>query len=128
MKILLELPDAFAEHFAMDKFKDSLMRICADISEVQKRRKIGHQNLPFISGNYERELVDVLAPAFAKASVLQQEQASPAQVARLKRALYKACENWALSQTALSDIWEQGEPGAWLKMRDHCQKLREEAK
>lgn len=97
MKILLELPDAFAEHFAMYKFKDSLMRICADISEVQKRRKIGHQNLPFISGNYEREL-------------------------------YKACENWALSQTALSDIWEQGEPGAWLKMRDHCQKLREEAK
>lgn len=126
MKILLELPDAFAEHFAMDKFKDSLMRICADISEVQKRRKIGHQNLPFISGNYERELVDVLAPAFAKSSVLQPGTSN--KEAALKRALYKACENWALSQTALSDIWEQGEPGAWLKMRDRCQKLREEAK
>lgn len=70
MKLLLEIPDAFSEHFAMDKFKDSLMRICADISEVQKRRKIGHQNLPFISGNYERELVDVLAPAFARAVVV----------------------------------------------------------
>lgn len=126
MKILLELPDAFAEHFVMDKFKDSFMHICADISEVQKRRKIGHQNLPFISGNYERELVDVLAPAFAKASVLQ--PGTNNKEAALKRALYKACENWALAQTALSDIWEQGEPGAWMKMRDRCQKLREEAK
>ena len=42
--------------------------------------------------------------------------------------LYKACENWALAQTALSDIWEQGEPGAWMKMRDRCQKLREGVK
>lgn len=126
MKILLELPDAFAEHFAMDKFKDSFMRICADILEVNKRRKLTHQHLPFISGNYERELVDVLAPAFANAKVLQPGTSN--KEAALKRALYKACENWALTQTALSDIWEQGEPGAWMKMRDRCQKLREGVK
>lgn len=126
MKILLELPDAFAEHFAMDKFKDSFMRICADILEVQKRRNFWHQDLPFISGNYERELVDVLETAFANAKVLKNGTSN--KEAALKRALYKACENWALAQTALSDIWEQGEPGAWMKMREHCLKLREGVK
>lgn len=53
MKIIIELPDEFEEHFDFDRFQDSFMRICGDI-----RTKDG------LSGNYEYELADELKKAF----------------------------------------------------------------
>ena len=70
MKILLEIPDAFAEHFAMDKFKDSFMRICGDLGEIAKSHSRPGAASLGLSGRYEKELVDVLAPAFARAVVV----------------------------------------------------------
>ena len=69
MKLLLELPDEFAQHFAMDKFKDSFMRICGDLGEIAKSHSIPGAASLGLSGRYEKELVDVLAPAFARAVV-----------------------------------------------------------
>lgn len=66
MKLLIELPKEFEEHFAMDKFKDSFMRICGDIKEVV----LSHSKLGpslGLSGKYEKELVDGLANAFENA-------------------------------------------------------------
>lgn len=47
---------------------------------------------------------------------------------RLKRALYKACANWALSTLAWLDCIDQGEPRMWSKMRQKCLKKAEEYK
>lgn len=51
MKLIIELPDKFEEHF--DRFQDCLMRICGDI------RAKG-----ILSGNYEYELAEELKKAF----------------------------------------------------------------
>ena len=64
MKLVIELPEEFREHFNMDKFKDSLGRICTDLDEIQARRnKLFYNPLPFMSGNYEKELMDALEKA-----------------------------------------------------------------
>lgn len=57
MKLIIELPDEFEEHFDFDRFQDSFMRICGDI-----RINGG------LSGNYEYELADKLKRAFKVAS------------------------------------------------------------
>ena len=57
MKIMIDIPKEFEEHFNQDKFKDSITRITADvISQVYS-----------ISGDYEIELLDMLSEAFEKA-------------------------------------------------------------
>lgn len=62
MKLVIELPDTFKEHFNSDKFQDSFMRICGDI------RTKGN-----LSGNYEQELADELKKAFSKADELKEK-------------------------------------------------------
>lgn len=47
---------------------------------------------------------------------------------KLKRALYKACANWALSTLAWLDCIDQGEPRKWSEMRQKCLKKAEEYK
>lgn len=47
---------------------------------------------------------------------------------RLKRALYKACANWALSTLAWLDCIDQGEPRKWSEMIQKCLKKAEEFK
>lgn len=60
MKIMIDIPKEFEEHFNQDRFKDSIVRITADvISQVYS-----------ISGNYEIELLDMLSEAFEKAEVI----------------------------------------------------------
>lgn len=55
MKITIEIPKEFEEHFINDRFEDSLKRIDADI------RFRG-----FLSGLYEVELIEMLRTAFSK--------------------------------------------------------------
>ena len=50
MRIEIEIPKEFEQHFAQDKFEDSLQRLGADIH--------------LIAGNYERELIEMLIVAF----------------------------------------------------------------
>lgn len=54
MKLIIELPDEFENHFDSDKFQDSFMRICGDIKGC-------------LCGNYEYELAGELKKAFSKA-------------------------------------------------------------
>ena len=53
LKIKIELPEEFREHWQMDHFYDSLKRIETDISEENG-----------LSGLYELELIGVLINAF----------------------------------------------------------------
>ena len=47
---------------------------------------------------------------------------------RLKRALYKACAEWALSTLSWLDCTDQGNPVKWGEMRRKCLKKAEEYK
>jgi len=59
MKIMIDIPKDFEEHFNQDKFKDSIGRITADvISQVYSEDSI--------SGNYEIELLEMLSEVFEK--------------------------------------------------------------
>ena len=59
MKLLIEIPKEFEEHFNNDRFNDSLKRIHTDIQY--------HGNP--LSGLYERELIEMLRNAMTKAEV-----------------------------------------------------------
>ena len=53
MKITIEIPKEFEEHYKKDRFKDSLMRLACDIH--------------CMAGRYERETVEMLIKAFGNA-------------------------------------------------------------
>lgn len=50
------------------------------------------------------------------------------EIRRLKRALYKACANWALSTLAWLDCIDQGEPRKWSEMVQKCRAKAEKYK
>lgn len=59
MKLIVDIPKDFAEHFYEDRFKNSLERIEADLNE------------DFVfAGNYERELLDMLITSFGNANMV----------------------------------------------------------
>ena len=62
MKLLIEIPKEFEEHFNIDRFKDSLERLVTDIK---------YHGYP-LSGLYERELIKMLEKAFLKAEVIKE--------------------------------------------------------
>ena len=57
MRIEIEIPKEFEEHFKQDKFKDSLERIMVDIWHSLE---IGNC---LCAGNYEYEIIEMLAEA-----------------------------------------------------------------
>ena len=59
MKLLIEIPKEFEEHFNNDRFNDSIKRIRTDIQ---------YNGNP-LSGLYERELIEMLRNAMTKAKV-----------------------------------------------------------
>ena len=63
MRIEIEIPKEFEEHFKQDKFKDSLLRLKADTN-------YGLEHDETISGIYEIELLDMLVVAFEEAEVI----------------------------------------------------------
>ena len=58
MKIELEIPKEFEEHFKQDKFKDSLERIMADIKYSLENKDCS------CAGRYEYETIEMLENAF----------------------------------------------------------------
>lgn len=60
MRLVIELPDEFQQHFEMDRFQDSFMRINGDVSTCEGR----------LSGLYEDELLAALKEAFKGAKAL----------------------------------------------------------
>lgn len=63
MKLVIDIPKDFEQHFNEDKFKDSLLRLKADTN-------YGLEFESTISGNYEIELLDMLVEAFEKAEII----------------------------------------------------------
>lgn len=55
MKITIEIPEEFEEHYNRDKFEDSLKRIETDID---------YQENYGLSGIYELEFIEMLRKAF----------------------------------------------------------------
>lgn len=68
MKLTIELPEEFEQHFQMDKFEDSLHRVEADL----RHREYDPYQL---SGNYEIELIEQLNRSFSKAEVVDEQPA-----------------------------------------------------
>lgn len=62
MKIIIEIPKEFEQHFNEDKFKDSLLRLKTDTN-------YGLEHDETISGIYEMELLDMFVVAFEKARI-----------------------------------------------------------
>ena len=62
MKLLIEIPKEFEEHFNNDRFRDSLERIRVDID--------CSENL--MAGLYELELIKMLRNAITKAEVIKE--------------------------------------------------------
>lgn len=63
MKLVIDIPEDFEQHFNEDKFKDSLLRLKADTN-------YGLEHELTISGIYEIELLDMLIVAFEEAEAL----------------------------------------------------------
>lgn len=61
MRIEIEIPKEFEEHFNQDKFKDSFKRIMADIEHFQHSSKNGYW---LCAGRYELETIEMLQKAF----------------------------------------------------------------
>lgn len=65
MKITLDIPKEFEQHFNEDKFKDSLLRLKTDTN-------YGLEHDETISGLYEIELIDMLVEAFERSEVVNE--------------------------------------------------------
>jgi hypothetical protein len=76
--------------------------------------------------NYIAELKQKLEDA--KASHYAEMVDAGMRERRLRRALYKACANWALSTLAWLDCIDQGEPRKWSEMIQKCRAKAEEYK
>lgn len=61
MKVTIDIPKEFEQHFNLDRFKDSLSRIRCDTCYC-----FGDG----VSGEYEIELLDMLITAFEEAEVI----------------------------------------------------------
>lgn len=60
MQIILDIPKEFEEHFNMDRFEDSLERVCTSIQHDRYT----------ISGRYEFEVIEMLKKALLKAKIV----------------------------------------------------------
>ena len=60
MKIVIEIPKEFEDHFNSDRFEDSLARIASDIESFGFR----------LAGRYEKETITMLREAFKKGTPL----------------------------------------------------------
>ena len=57
MKIVVEIPKEFEDHFMSDRFRDSLMRLITDAH--------------CLAGNYEKETADMLIHSFKNAEIIE---------------------------------------------------------
>lgn len=66
LKITLDIPKDFEQHFSNDRFKDSLKRIQTDVlDEIESDFSI--------SGKYELEVLEMLLDAFKNAEIISSE-------------------------------------------------------
>ena len=94
----------------------------AAIDELKaEHHKERHEYIKMIA-ELKQKLEDAKATAYAESVDAGMRER------RLKRALYKACANWALSTLARLDSIDQGEPRKWSEMVQKCRAKAEEYK
>ena len=94
----------------------------AAIDELKaEHHKERHEYIKMIA-ELKQKLEDAKATAYAESVDAGMRER------RLKRALYKACANWALSTLAWLDSIDQGEPRKWSEMVQKCRAKAEEYK
>lgn len=105
MKITIDIPQDFEEHFNQDKFKDSMGRIAADIIfQVYSEDSV--------SGNYEIELLEMLSGAFETAETKESTEALNKLKDKLNQAYSDAVNdaqgywNPNVAQDALQDAYD----------------------
>lgn len=64
MKLTIEIPKEFEEHFNIDRFEDSLSRIYGELESDE-----GHY---ILAGLYELELIKMLRDAMIKAEIVKE--------------------------------------------------------
>lgn len=65
MRITIDIPAEFEEHFAFDHFRDSLGRIAYDLRTYEGEP---------LSGRYEIETIEMLANALQRARIYKEEE------------------------------------------------------
>lgn len=68
MKIMLDIPAEFEEHFAFDHFRDSLGRIAYDL------RTWTYEGDDLLSGRYDIETLEMLTDALQRAQIHEKEE------------------------------------------------------
>ena len=100
MRIEIEIPKKFEEHFNQDKFKDSLERIMADIWHYLE---IGNC---LCAGRYEYETIEMLEKAFEDSKSAYDVDKV---VNELESSKGLACEGRCCSECVYSSICMEGE-------------------
>lgn len=86
MRIVIEIPKEFEEHFKSDRFEDSLQRVRFDIH----KSIIGNKNV--LSGKYEIETLDMLTEAFLNGTPLPEHHGDLIDRKELKKEVYTMTE------------------------------------
>ena len=100
MRIEIDIPKEFEEHFKQDKFKDSLERIMVDIWHSLE---IGNC---LCAGNYEYETIEMLEKAFEDSKSAYDVDKV---VNELESSKGLACEGRCCSECVYSSICMEGE-------------------
>lgn len=66
MRIIIDIPAEFENHFAFDHFRDSLGRIAYDLNS--------YEGDDLLSGKYEIETIEMLANALQGAEAYEKEE------------------------------------------------------
>lgn len=100
MRIVLDIPKEFEEHFNNDRFEDSLHRLSADAH--------------LIAGNYEQEIAKMLFIALKNAKEIARcKDCAEAKTDTVDGAIY--CHVWELRISSSVYMWEMPEKGFCYK-------------
>lgn len=96
MRIEIEIPKEFEEHFKQDKFEDSLHRLCADAH--------------LIAGNYEQETAIMLIKAFKESKPAFDTEKVIAELEERKGTYFdgKRCEGTVIKINEAIEIVRKG--------------------
>lgn len=93
MRIEIEIPKEFEEHFKQDKFEDTLHRLSADAH--------------LIAGNYEQETAIMLIKAFKESKPAYDVEAVVAELEKIKKV--SACDEIRCDECKYTKICFEGE-------------------
>ena len=64
MRIVLNIPSEFVQHYKLDKFNDSMMRVIQELKDIPFKHK-------WLVGEYEMETLDMLRISLMQSRMLE---------------------------------------------------------